>query len=61
MEERSVQSCIICGSEKDSGIQVCEQFICLECEKEMVSTDVQDAKYMFFINRMKLIWYKKNA
>lgn len=53
--------CIICGEPKTVGIRIIEQFICEECETEMVHTDVLDAKYPFFINRMKSIWYRKNA
>lgn len=53
--------CIICGSTGKDGIRVISEFICEECEMEIVRTDVQDAKYPFFIHQLKRIWYPKNA
>jgi hypothetical protein len=53
--------CIICGQTKEQGIIIITQFICEDCEHEMVQTDVMDAKYPFFIHQMKQILYKKDA
>lgn len=53
--------CIICGSTGKEGIRVISEFICEECEMEIVRTDVQDAKYPYFIHQLKQIWYPKNA
>ena len=53
--------CIICGSTGKEGIRVISEFICEECEMEIVRTDVQDAKYPYFIHQLKRIWYPKNA
>ncbi|SFM32535.1 Inhibitor of sigma-G Gin [Paenibacillus sp. 1_12] len=55
------QGCIICGQTKEHGIMIISEFICEDCEHEMVQTDVMDAKYPFFIRQMKRIFYKKNA
>lgn len=61
-QEREAQDiCIICGRSGRDGIRVISEFICEECETEIVRTDVQDAKYPFFIHRLKRIWYSKNA
>lgn len=54
-------TCIICEQQKQEGIVIISEFICDSCEAEMVRTDVKDAKYPFFIHRMRRIWYKKNA
>ncbi|RKN65781.1 inhibitor of sigma-G Gin [Paenibacillus ginsengarvi] len=54
-------TCIICDQPKPNGIQICAEFICDECEAEIVKTDVLDVKYPFFIHRMNKIWYKMNA
>lgn len=54
-------TCIICGQSGKEGILVVSEFICLECEAEMVRTDVKDEKYPFFIHQMRQIWYKKDA
>ncbi len=61
MHENKEMSCIICGQLKPRGIVVISQFICENCETEMVQTDVQDAKYPFFIRQMKQIWLRKDA
>lgn len=53
--------CIICGSAGKEGIRVISEFICEECEMEIVRTDVQDANYPHFIHQLKRIWYPKNA
>ncbi|MFD1954674.1 sigma factor G inhibitor Gin [Paenibacillus thailandensis] len=63
MEERPHLNCIICGksSEEGQGIVIVSEFICEDCETEMVRTDVHDAKYPFFIHQMKQIFAEKNA
>lgn len=53
--------CIICGRRQHEGLHIAEEFICSECEREMVHTEVGDAKYPFFIHRMKQMWQQKNA
>lgn len=60
-EEMMTHTCIICDQPKPDGIMICSEFICDDCESEMVQTDVLDAKYPFFIHRMNKIWYKMNA
>ncbi|GAA3411864.1 sigma factor G inhibitor Gin [Paenibacillus hodogayensis] len=60
-EETIIHTCIICDQPKPEGILICSEFICEECEAEMVKTDVLDAKYPFFIHRMNKIWYRMNA
>ncbi|SFT28640.1 MULTISPECIES: sigma factor G inhibitor Gin [Paenibacillus] len=61
MEETTGNSCIICGHEKEQGIRIIDEFICETCEVEMVRTEVQDAKYPFFIHQLKRIWMQNNA
>lgn len=53
--------CTICGLQREEGIRIVSSFICSSCEHEMVTTDVMDAKYPFFISKMKLIFFEKNA
>ena len=57
----SIHSCIICGEHKEQGIVIVSEFICEDCEAEMVHTDVKDDKYDFFIHQMKQIWMQLNA
>lgn len=54
-------ACMICGQQQTEGIHICDEFICEECEREIVNTDVRDAKYPFFIHRMKQIFQSKHA
>ncbi len=48
--------CIICSEQKTQGIRICEQWICTDCEREIVCTDVGDVRYHFFVEAMKKIW-----
>lgn len=53
-------ACMICELIKIEGIRICDQFICEDCESEMVRTDVKDHKYPFYVHQMKRIWYKSS-
>lgn len=55
------EECIICGEPKSEGIRICLQFICEECEAEIVRTDALDVRYPYFISQMKRIWYKESS
>ncbi|EGL19707.1 sigma factor G inhibitor Gin [Paenibacillus chitinolyticus] len=61
MEDPVLVKCIVCGEEKQEGIQIASEFICDACEAEIVRTDVMDVKYSFFIRQLKQIFYKQNA
>lgn len=61
MENGAIRECIVCRTPKVEGIAICGEFICEECEFEMVRTDVMDEKYPFFIKQMRQIWLQKNA
>jgi len=54
-------ACIICKEEKNEGIRVCEEWICTECESEIIHTDVKDPKYPYFIHQLKQVWSIKDA
>lgn len=57
-KEKDSRICVMCGFEKTQGITIHSGFICEDCEKEIVNTDVNDKKYPFFIQRMKELWVK---
>ena len=59
--ETELVACMICEQQRAEGIHICDQFICAECETEIVHTDVRDERYPFFIMQMKRVWYKKDA
>lgn len=37
--------CIMCGKYSGSGISILNSYICEECEKVLVNTDINDEKY----------------
>ncbi|MDQ0190187.1 sigma factor G inhibitor Gin [Alicyclobacillus cycloheptanicus] len=49
-------ACIVCKQEKAAGIRICGVFLCADCERAIVSTDVEDARYPYYIECMKQIW-----
>ncbi|MDQ0340615.1 ABC-type sulfate transport system substrate-binding protein [Caldalkalibacillus uzonensis] len=53
--------CVICANPKTEGITIWHHFICRQCEAEIVSCDVTDEKYPFFIRQMRKIWMKEHA
>ena len=55
------EACMICERQQVEGLRIVEEFICVDCERELVQTEVSDAKYPFFIHRMKQMWQRKNA
>ncbi|WP_339060714.1 sigma factor G inhibitor Gin [Tepidibacillus marianensis] len=56
---RSIENiCLMCGHKEKDGIFIQGGFICDECEDEMVHTEVQDEKYLFFIQQLKRLWLK---
>lgn len=48
--------CIVCRENKLAGIRIWGQFVCTDCERDIVHTEVEDEKYPFYIERMKRIW-----
>lgn len=53
--------CIVCDTNKEIGVFIWDRFICMDCEQEIIRTDVEDEKYTYFIHRMRQIWFKKEA
>ncbi|MDP5276923.1 sigma factor G inhibitor Gin [Chengkuizengella sp. 2205SS18-9] len=58
MESELDYTCIVCEKQNGKGIMICSQFICNDCESEIIRTDVNDAKYSFYIQKLKRIGYK---
>ena len=50
-----MEKCIVCEQRKDSGIHLYTSFICIECEQEIVNTDIDDPKYKFYLKQLKVI------
>ncbi|MGN1401122.1 MAG: sigma factor G inhibitor Gin, partial [Bacillus sp. (in: firmicutes)] len=47
--------CIICERKKDRGMYIYTSFICHECEREIVNTEIGDAEYPFYLNQLKRV------
>lgn len=47
--------CIVCEQPKQEGIQIYDQFLCLDCEREIVQTDTTDPKYRFYVKQLRKI------
>lgn len=49
--------CYICNKENgDGGIVLLNQYICRNCEKELITTPITELKYYMFKNKIKDIW-----
>lgn len=55
-EHRAVSECIICHFAKPNGIRICGEFICADCEQDIVHANVDDAVYQHYVQEMKRIW-----
>ncbi|PHE37646.1 sigma factor G inhibitor Gin, partial [Bacillus pseudomycoides] len=44
--------CIVCESKREEGIYVYNNLICHECEKDMVSTETDDPKYIHYLKQL---------
>ncbi|PEE44318.1 sigma factor G inhibitor Gin [Bacillus pseudomycoides] len=47
--------CIVCGNRKDDGIHVHTSFICDVCERDMVETETNDPKYIYYLEQLRKI------
>ncbi|WP_062350044.1 sigma factor G inhibitor Gin [Bacillus kwashiorkori] len=51
--------CIICEGEKNIGYHLYHSFICSDCEKAMINTDVSDPSYQYYLKQLKKIYAPK--
>ena len=49
------EMCIVCESEKVIGIHLYTEFICTDCEKDMINTSTDDPKYHYYLKQLKKI------
>lgn len=47
------ETCLICEEKSDTGIHICDRFICESCEQKMVRTDTRDASYAYYLEKMR--------
>lgn len=49
------ETCIICEEMKHDGYHLYTQFICTDCEKDIIQTETADPKYQFYIKKLKKV------
>lgn len=56
MKRPAMKKHALCVKPKKSrGIHIYTKFICLECEKKVVSTSTSDPNYEFFVRKLKAL------
>lgn len=50
---KKLSCCGICEEERENGILLCNLFICNECERNMVHTEPREAKYDYYLRKLK--------
>jgi hypothetical protein len=49
------EKCIVCEMNKENGIHLWDQFLCVECEREIINTDPDDEQYQYYLRKLKSI------
>ncbi|MFG6117428.1 sigma factor G inhibitor Gin [Halobacillus sp. MO56] len=52
---KTINRCGICDRNTTEGIHIYQLFICESCEKEILETEPGDARYSFYIDKLKNI------
>lgn len=56
---KKVHDCGICEEEKESGIYLYRFFICKDCERNIIHTEPREAKYNYYLRKLKNVNYSK--
>jgi hypothetical protein len=49
------EACVVCEKSKSLGIRVWNQFLCVECERKIVSTDTDDEQYHYYLKQLRKV------
>ncbi len=54
-EDLCRETCSVCEqrTEKEKGIHICDIYICGSCEREIVSSDVSDQFYKYYLQKLR--------
>lgn len=47
------EMCLICEENKQNGIHILHQYICMDCEEKIVSADTTDEYYHHYLNQLR--------
>lgn len=50
--------CILCKKKVRQGLNILGTFICHECERRIVTLNVTDEGYDYYIEQLKLLWHR---
>lgn len=50
-----IEECVICEQAKLKGIHLYTSFICIDCEKDIITTDTFNPKYNYFLKQLKKV------
>lgn len=51
--EEKCSKCSVCERNNSKGIYICDIYICESCEREIVSSDVNDEFYRYYLQKLK--------
>ncbi|MDR6227139.1 sigma factor G inhibitor Gin [Desmospora profundinema] len=54
-------SCVVCQEEQTEGITILEAFICKDCERDIVKTEVEDMRYPHYVVQMRQLWMDRDT
>ena len=52
-EQQCEEKCSVCEQKNDKGIHICEIYICENCEREIVCSDVSDEFYKYYLQKLR--------
>lgn len=52
-ERQNIKKCSVCELNKETGIHICDIYICHDCEREIVTSDVTDEFYKYYLQKLK--------
>ncbi|OIJ17685.1 hypothetical protein BKP37_03520 [Anaerobacillus alkalilacustris] len=52
-EKQCVEKCSVCEQNNENGIHICDIYICENCEREIVNSDVSDEFYRYYLQKLR--------
>ena len=53
---KKVRACSFCGSMRIQGIYILNQWMCRECEEELLKSDLDHPSYQENVSKIKNVW-----
>jgi GMP synthase-like glutamine amidotransferase len=47
------KTCLVCDEKKEQVVRIHNQFICIQCEAEMIHSTAHEDLYVYFIEKLK--------